>query len=134
MEIFLGLIVLVVIGYLVDQNKTKRPYYKRPYSENKNYSDQRSEKLEQGNDQLTLAMRGGYSKQQLLNKSEQIIFKIIRRELGNKPFHCFPQVSCGEFLRHDDTDTFLITVNSKRVDFCIFDYQFNPVAVIEYLM
>jgi len=41
-------------------------------------------------------------------------------------------VSCGEIFTHPKKTVFLKTVNSKRVDFCITDNKFSPMAIIEY--
>ena len=78
-----------------------------------------------------MAMRGGYGTKSLLNKTEKMIFHIIRKLIKDEPLHCFPQVSCREIFTHDDGETYLATVNSKRSDFCITD-NLNPVAIVEY--
>lgn len=66
----------------------------------------------------------------LLNKSEIRLFKILHN-ITPENFHVFSQVSYGEFLRCASNRKFW-TINAKRADFVICDYEFNVVAVVEY--
>ena len=89
-------------------------------------------KLKNGKQQLKMAAKGGYKAQALLNNDEKNVYRIIQNVISNTSLHCFSQVSCGEFLTHKSSKKFHSTINSKRVDFCICNKHFKPVAVIEY--
>ena len=131
MEYIFILIVLLVAAIVIkklsaDVEKIKEKSHAALQSERR--------KFDRKNQQLTAALEGGYGKQSLLNTNEKKIFHIANRviKLNKQGLYCFPQVSCGEIFTHPDKSVFLKTVNSKRVDFCITDKKFSPLAVIEY--
>lgn len=72
----------------------------------------------------------------LINKSEEDLFYAIKRFIADSSIdaHVFTQVSYGEFIGTKGKDAFAAfnTFNSKRADFVIVDYEFNPVVVVEY--
>jgi hypothetical protein len=80
--------------------------------------------------QLTIVRRSQYKKQSLLNRSEQKVFWALIEFCQNKDYRIFPQVSLGEILSAEQESYSVI--NSKRVDFCLTNKQFIPLAVIEY--
>ena len=88
-----------------------------------------------GYDLLAAARRTRYRKRRLLNKNEQQVFWVVLKLLKGDyrgMYHVCPQVSLGELLQWDNTDPAATkAVNSKRVDFCITDREFNPVLIIE---
>jgi len=129
MEIFLFLAVIAVLlfGHIVNNSAPKKPYKKY-----KRTSQEQNQNLERGNNQLVMVNKGGYTSQRLLNQDEITIYRIIQKAIAGKSMYCFLQVSCGEFLSHKDRLQFNATVNSKRVDFCICNSYFHPIAVIEY--
>ena len=122
-------IVLVVGGIILLSTLQKK---KPPRQQNQTRAPHKDKKLESGNKQLIMVNKGGYSTQRLLNSEEIIIYRIIEKIIANKPLHCFSQVSLGEILTHKDRKQYNSTVNSKRVDFCICNRHFHPVAVLEY--
>ncbi len=83
-------------------------------------------------DQLSITLKNKYEKQRLLNKTEEEVYKIILRMIythAKGQYKINMQTSLGEILRSSYEG--YKTINSKRVDFCIVDKEFMPVAVIE---
>lgn len=68
----------------------------------------------------------------LLNGEEKQIFHKVFAYFrsSNVPYYIHAQVSLGEIIKSNEYAYKLI--NSKRVDFCVVDGNFNPVCVIEY--
>lgn len=72
----------------------------------------------------------------LLDYGEQTVFdQILEAWAQEKQLRLLVQVSMGEFLMAtagDDTDEVRRSFNSKRVDFLICDWRWDPVIVVEY--
>lgn len=65
-----------------------------------------------------------------MNKSEETVYWNLVRYCKDKQLKVFTQVSLGEILNADSEHYRYI--NAKRVDFCITNRNFMPVAVVEY--
>ena len=76
-------------------------------------------------------------KRSILNKSERNVYFALKK-LTNAfkgEFYICPQINLGEIISAPDSPSGTAAysaINSKRVDFCIADRHFNPVAVIEF--
>ncbi|MFA0340726.1 DUF2726 domain-containing protein [Vibrio sp. 10N.222.54.C3] len=76
-------------------------------------------------------------KRSILNKSERNVYFALKK-LTNSfkgEFYIYPQINLGEIISAPDSPTGTAAysaINSKRVDFCIADRHFNPIAVIEF--
>lgn len=127
MDYILIFLVLLVFAVLIKKLLTE-------INNNKATLKFEKQKFDRKNEQLIAALEGGYGKQSLLNTNEKKIFYIVNKiiKLNEHSLYCFPQVSCGEIFTHPKKPVFLKTVNSKRVDFCITDNKFSPLAIIEY--
>lgn len=70
----------------------------------------------------------------LLNKQEvkvyEALVETIQIQSGNQ-YKVFAQVSLGEILKNYDRSSFN-RINQKRVDFCIVNSDYMPIAAIEY--
>lgn len=85
-------------------------------------------------------INGGYSvslhKKRLINLSEERLFELLNKLIGENQIkaYIFTQVSYGEIIGTSGKDAFAAfqTFNSKRADFLIVDYSFNPIFVVEY--
>ena len=77
-----------------------------------------------------LSWRPRFTARPLLNRSEIKLRSTIARMLP-RGFLLMAQVSYGEMLANKSRSRYL-TVNSKRADMVICDYDFNPLVVIEY--
>ncbi|MDX8377620.1 MAG: DUF2726 domain-containing protein [Mariprofundales bacterium] len=83
--------------------------------------------------QVNLVRRSLYKKKCLLNYHEKGLFWKLEKWCRNNSFNVYPQVSLGELLSTDKGDKEAYkAINSKRVDFCIVDKNYFPIAVIEY--
>jgi len=131
MEYIFILIVLIISAIIIRKLSAEINSIKR---DNLNALKSEKNKFSRKNDQLISALEGGFGRQALLNNKEQQVFYIANNVIKSNAldFYCFPQVSCGEIFTHENKPVFKKTVNSKRVDFCITDKKFNPLAVIEY--
>lgn len=76
-------------------------------------------------------------KRSILNKSERSVYfaliKLTRSFKGE--FYIYPQINLGEIISTPDSPSGVdaySAINSKRVDFCIADRHFSPVAVVEF--
>jgi len=78
----------------------------------------------------TPVRRGKFKKKRLMNKSEEHIYWKLVGYCKNRNLNVFTQVSLGEILNANSEHYRYI--NAKRVDFCITDRNFMPVAVVEY--
>lgn len=70
----------------------------------------------------------------LLNKQEVKVYEALVENVQNQSNHqykVFAQVSLGEILRNHDRSSFN-RINQKRVDFCIVNADYMPIAAIEY--
>ena len=130
MEYFFYVILAIALIALTRAKGKGNKHYKH-HKHKKNYSSYN--KLSSGNADLETTLRGGYSTQKILNRNESIVYKIVLSELRKRQssFRCFVQVSCGEILKNVHSERYS-TINCKRVDFCIADASFTPIAVIEY--
>mgnify|MGYP001183567197 CR=1 FL=1 len=87
------------------------------------------------NKSVSIAKKGRFYAQGLLNQSEQKAYKALIRGLKelNTNYLIYPQVSLGEIIRTDRNNISAFNIiNSKRVDFLIVDTSFNPVMAVEY--
>lgn len=70
----------------------------------------------------------------LLNKQEIKVYEALIENIqiqSNHQYKVFAQVSLGEILRNHDRSSFN-RINQKRVDFCIVNSSYMPIAAIEY--
>lgn len=70
----------------------------------------------------------------LLNKQEVKVYEALVENIqiqSNNQYKVFAQVSLGEILRNYDRSSFN-RINQKRVDFCIVNSDYIPIAAIEY--
>ncbi len=70
----------------------------------------------------------------LLNKQEVKVYEALVENIqiqSNNQYKVFAQVSLGEILRNSDRSSFN-RINQKRVDFCIVNSDYMPIAAIEY--
>lgn len=82
--------------------------------------------------QLSITLNNKYTKQRLINKTEEEVYKLALRMIylhAKGKFKINMQTSLGEIL--NCTFEGHKTINCKRVDFCIVDTDFSPVAIIE---
>ncbi|WP_133511410.1 DUF2726 domain-containing protein [Candidatus Thiosymbion oneisti] len=79
---------------------------------------------------VAIARSARYRKKRLLNKGEERLFRALVKASKANDYRVFSQVSLGEILNADG-DAFSV-INSKRVDFCLTDKNFYPIAMIEY--
>lgn len=80
--------------------------------------------------ELEVVRRGKFKKMRVLNKKEEQVYWNLMDYCNQKSYKVFAQVSLGEILSSPGEEYRYI--NSKRVDFCISDRNFYPVAVVEY--
>ena len=80
--------------------------------------------------ELEIVRRGNYKKQRLLNKSEERVYRNLLSYCDDRNLKVFSQVSLGEVLSAG-TEHYRF-INAKRIDFCITDRNFMPVAAVEY--
>lgn len=81
--------------------------------------------------EVAVVRRSKFKKQRLLNLKEEELFWKLVKLCNEKSLRVFPQVSLGEMLSAEDNEAYR-RINSKRVDFCITDKKFLPIAVVEY--
>lgn len=70
----------------------------------------------------------------LLNKQEVKVYEALVENIqtqSNNQYKVFAQVSLGEILRNSDRSSFN-RINQKRLDFCIVNSDYMPIAAIEY--
>ena len=97
---------------------------------------QRLEKWKQNNladysNQSRFLEKATLSCEPLMNKSEYHVFKILEPWIAEQTrFRLFAQVSLGEVFRTKDNNAFA-SINSKRVDFLIIDWNGYPALGIE---
>jgi len=94
---------------------------------------QQGEPKAESSNALKIALTHKYEKQRLFNKGEEEVFKLLLRIIhthAKGQFRVNGQTSLGELLRTKNTYAFNV-INFKRVDFCIVDKDYLPVAVIE---
>lgn len=82
---------------------------------------------------LKIALSNKYEKQRLYNKTEEEVFKLLVQLIYTHTkgqYKVNGQTSLGELLKTNNKYAFNV-INYKRVDFCIIDKNFLPVAIIE---
>src|SRR5690606_13749636 len=82
---------------------------------------------------LKIALSNKYEKQRLYNKTEEDVFKLLVQLIythAKGQYKVNGQTSLGEILKTPNKYAFNV-VNYKRVDFCIVDREYMPIAVIE---
>lgn len=82
---------------------------------------------------LKIALSNKYEKQRLYNKTEEEVFKLLVQLIythAKGQYKVNGQTSLGELLKTNNKYAFNV-INYKRVDFCIIDKNYLPVAVIE---
>lgn len=134
--LFILLAVVVVFSIVIPKKKIK---YKSPWSKPKNdsvigvYQTKKSKPLSYTKDsQLTVALNSKYEKQRILNTPEEEVYKIVLRMIyqhAKGQFKINMQTSLGEILKCEGKG--YDAIKCKRVDFCIVNKEFMPVAVIE---
>ncbi|GAA5096975.1 DUF2726 domain-containing protein [Wohlfahrtiimonas larvae] len=70
----------------------------------------------------------------LLNKQEVKVYEALVENIqiqSNGQYRVFAQVSLGEILKNKDHSSFN-RINQKRIDFCIVNSDYMPIAAIEY--
>ncbi len=74
-----------------------------------------------------------HTKKAILNNEEKsVYFALIEMIKSYKgAFYVYSQVNLGEIIS-SSTDDGHSAINSKRVDFCISNKHFEPIAVVEY--
>jgi len=80
--------------------------------------------------ELEVVRRGNFKKKRMLNKKEETVYGNLMTCCNERKLNVFAQVSLGEILASGGEEYRYI--NSKRVDFCITDKRFYPIAVVEY--
>ena len=77
--------------------------------------------------------RSTYKKRSILNSEEiKVYFALVEMvRCFEGYFYIYPQVNLGEIIS-SNTDIGHSAINSKRVDFCISNRSFEPIAVVEY--
>jgi len=128
-------IVLLVLAGVSAFFKSKKSKYRqswRPsYNSNKRFNNQQQIAY-QSEDHLSITLRHTYEKKRLLNRSEEKVYKAMLQIIYSNEKNGFKismQPSLGEILNCEPEGH--KTINSKRVDFCIVDRNYMPVAVIE---
>lgn len=128
-------IVLLVLAGISAFFKSKKSKYRqgwRPsYSSNRKFNN-REQITFRSEDHLSVTLRHKYEKKRLLNRSEENVYNAIWRVIYSNEKNGFKismQPSLGEILNCEPEGH--KTINSKRVDFCIVDRNYMPVAVIE---
>lgn len=117
MQLLLGLtgFAVIVFVFIFGVTLTK----KRRFN-SKNFYQKQTERVQ----------LGGYKKQALLNKTEQIAYQAILAARGRLALQIFAQVSLGEILTHSHKKHYR-DIMSKRVDFLVTDANFIPILAIE---
>lgn len=129
----IGAAVLVVIkGLIPRRRKSRKPKPKADTDEN-NVTDPRV--------QMTYVSKVDFQTKRLLNKEEYpilLILEEIAREIGNG-YRVMAQVSLGEVLDVNkasgtdvERDRAFRSINSKRLDFAVFDKMGFMVVAVEY--
>lgn len=80
--------------------------------------------------ELEVVRRGNFKKRRILNKKEEEVYWELVKYCKQNNLKVFAQVSLGEIVSSGGEE--YRYVNSKRVDFCITDRGFYPIAVVEY--
>lgn len=134
-DISFWVIVLLVLAGISAFFKSKKSKYRqswRPsYNPNKRFNNQQQIAY-QSEDHLSITLRHTYEKKRLLNRSEEKVYKAMLQIIYSNEKNGFKismQPSLGEILNCEPEGH--KTINSKRVDFCIVDRNYMPVAVIE---
>jgi hypothetical protein len=66
-----------------------------------------------------------YSKKQLLTNAETNFFESLKTMIGDD-YYVFPEIPMLEIMRPKDNH-----ISQKRIDFVVFDKNYNPVLAIE---
>ncbi len=132
-----GLLVLIFLSWLLSGGGRRtgwRPRY-NPWSRGQ------TPDVADPAQQLTFVSRVAFERQPLLNKSEfqvLLVLEAVTREL-RAGHRVMAQTSLGEILRHKfhalktpETDLAFRSINSKRADFVIVDWQGFAVLAVEY--
>lgn len=91
-------------------------------------------KKQNGTDKLAVIRNATYRKKKLLNLTEKKVYWALRSLLGAREgsYQVFPQVSLGEiFDFKENKRNEMLPLLPKRVDFCIVNASFAPMAVVE---
>ena len=117
MEILLILAVLILIGIVLKKISPKKKTSLKQYY----------------NQEISIVGNNTYNKQKLLNKPEtEVYWQLIKNcKSLNKGLEVFAQVNLGEILSNSDNRAYK-AIMCKRIDFCITDKNFYPLAAIEY--
>lgn len=150
----LFLAVAIILGVVLDPKKKRRmqkkhgtwrkipPKVEEPwkpvqarYTPPPNYSLSKENKTEEEDTSkaLKIALSNKYEKQRLYNKTEEEVFKLLVQLIythAKGQYKVNGQTSLGELLKTNNKYAFNV-INYKRVDFCIIDKNYLPVAVIE---
>jgi hypothetical protein len=116
------LIILAFIILFFLENMTHKKKKSKKYDLKKHYERE-----------VVMVNKNTYDKQNLLNKPEiSIYWHLIKicQDL-DKEYKVFSQVNLGEILTHKNKWVYK-AIMCKRVDFCITDKHFTPIATVEY--
>lgn len=80
---------------------------------------------------LSIVKNSVFTKRNLCNKEESILFGKIQNFAKENNFLLMAQVSLGEIIGSKDRTAYR-SINTKRVDFLLVDNQFIPILAIEY--
>ena len=80
--------------------------------------------------ELEVVRQGRYRKKRLMNKSEERVYWNLVNYCQDRNLKVFSQVSLGEVLNAEGE--FYRFINAKRIDFCITNSNFIPLAAVEY--
>lgn len=141
MELFFILAIIFSFAFaLLSPNKNKRKFKDRTPWNNPQFPsppipektwDEKKYTFEK-KDQLSIALKSKFTKQRIINKTEEEVYRLILRFLitnNLKQYKVTMQTSMGEILKCESEG--YGTINCKRADFCIVDKDFYPIAIIE---
>lgn len=115
MEIIIVGVAVIVVGCIMFLKKTEKEH--------------KNKKIDFYEDQESRVLTGGFKKQKLLNKTEEIARKVIIEKIKNEE-RLYAQVSLGEIIKHENWQLYR-DISSKRVDFLVTDDKNMPIKVIE---
>jgi len=132
MDFLIFLIIVAVVVALIFPKKKRSHGNWKNQSKNNFKSGPQPEKPAEKITQLSVTLSNKYAKKRIINKTEEEVYKLVLRMIylnAKGKFKINMQTSLGEILTCSSEGH--KTINCKRVDFCIMDIDFLPVAVIE---
>lgn len=131
---FIGKIIKSLVGLIFTFLNSLRSHSNTSTSEqNWEAQNTRKQTAEQKIEQhrLNIVKNNRYQSRLVLNREEQPYYWELVKFCRSHRFVLLAQVNLGEMLNSKNENAFM-SINSKRVDFCITDQKFNPIAAIEY--